>query len=147
MIQFGDVLSYQTDDGGEINVVNGIMEMSGGLETSAYLSLFGGNEDDDGQQNSPFMWWGSMDETDTTKQYRSETQHLLQSLAMSSANLKRVENAVRRDLDWMIEVGAASAVTAAASIPALNKLKIDIEIIADGQSISLTYLANWEAAL
>ena len=50
MTQQGDVLLFQTVDDGEINIENGVVEMSGGLETAAYLSLYGGNEDDDGRE-------------------------------------------------------------------------------------------------
>ena len=49
MNQHGDVLLYHTPDGGEIEMVNGLVTMSGGLETMAYLCLFGGNEEDDGR--------------------------------------------------------------------------------------------------
>jgi len=63
MSQQGDVKLFQTTDDGDIYVVNGIVEMSGGLETSAYLSLFGGNEDDDGSDGSPFSWWANLRRT------------------------------------------------------------------------------------
>ena len=48
-VQQGDVLLFQTIDDGNVEVINGIITMSGGLDTAAYLSLFGGNEEDDGR--------------------------------------------------------------------------------------------------
>lgn len=133
-----DVYLYQTTDGGEINVVNGVAELNGGLETSVYLSLFGGNEDDD-------TWWGNIDEPDPNKQQRSETQHLLQALVLSAANLKRVEDAAGRDLEWMVSSGAATSVSASASIPGLNKIKIAVNVVADDRETQLIYVENWKA--
>ena len=90
MTQQGDVSLRQTDDGGEITVVNGVVEMSGGLETAVYLSLFGGNEDDDGRADNPQTWWGNLAENEPERQYRSETQHLLQALPATTGTLIRV---------------------------------------------------------
>ena len=142
MAQEGDVLLFQTTDGGEITVEGGIVEMSGGLETAAYLSLFGGNEDDDGLADSPANWWGNLDELDPAKQYHSETQRLLQSTPATSGNLRRIEEAAKNDLAWFLEEKVASAVTVVASIPGLNKLHLAVTI--DGGTLEFT--ENWEAA-
>jgi hypothetical protein len=48
MSQEGDVHLFQTVNDGDICVVGGLVEMSSGLDTAAYISLFGGNEQDDG---------------------------------------------------------------------------------------------------
>lgn len=144
MTQQGDVALYHTTDDGEITVVNGLVTMSSGLETSVYLSLFGGNEDDAGQENSVENWWGNLDEIDPAKQYRSETQNLLQALTATSANLRKIEAAAGRDLAWMVPNGAASEVTAEASIPGLNKLKLVVAIIAAGEEQSFTFIENWK---
>ncbi|MCP4444596.1 MAG: hypothetical protein GY811_04525 [Myxococcales bacterium] len=143
--QQGDVLLYQTDDGGEINVVNGLVEMSGGLQTSVYLSLFGGNEDDDGRQDSAQTWWGNLSETEKPKRYRSEAQHLLQALPASSGNLRRIEDAAARDLQWFIDGGIASNVAVAASIPGLNYINLTIDIEAYGEESRFNYVENWKA--
>ena len=39
MSQQGDVRLFQTNDGGEITVENGLVEMSGGLETCAFVDM------------------------------------------------------------------------------------------------------------
>lgn len=135
--QDGDVKLYQTVDGGEINAVNGIIEMNGGLETAVYLSLFGGNEDEN-------EWWGNIDEPDPNKQQRSETQQLLQALVLSSNNLRRVEDAANRDLAWMVSSGVATSVSAAASIPGLNKIKIAVNVVADDRETNIVYIENWK---
>lgn len=143
--QQGDVSLFQTTDDGEITVEGGIVTMGGGLETSAYLSLFGGNEDDDGSQDSPVSWWANLDEIDPAKQYRSETQNLLQALAATTGNLRRIEDAANRDLAWFIESKVASSVNVAASIPGINRIKLTIDIEAQGEESNFEFVENWKA--
>lgn len=145
--QQGDVLLCQTNDGGEINVAGGLVEMSGGLETAAYLSLFGGNEDDDGREDSSLTWWANLDEADPARRYRSETQNLLQALPATTGNLRRIEDAASRDLAWFIDAGAASSVAVAASMLAVNMIKIVIDINAVGEESRFEFLENWKAPI
>ena len=146
-MQQGDVLLFQTPDDGDILVEGGIVAMSSGLETAAYVSLFGGNEDDDGRPDNRATWWGNLGETDPARQYRSETQNLLQAIPATSGNLRRVEDAARRDLNWMITEGAASSIAVVASIPALNRVRFDILIAAEGEEASFAFIENWKAAI
>lgn len=138
-----DVLLYQSNDNGEINAEGGVIQMSSGLETSAYLSLFGGQEQDDGREGNPLNWWGNLSET-PDRQYRSETQYLLRSIAAIPANLRRIEDAARNDLGWMLSTGAASELTVGASMPALNTVRIAINV--DGDT-TLEFVENWRAEL
>lgn len=141
-MQQGDILLRQTVDGGEIEVENGTVLMSGGLETAVFLSLFGGNEQDDGRPDNPATWWGNLLDADRPeRQYRSQTQHLIRSIPAVPANLRRVEDAARGDLAWMVTTGAASAVAAVATMPGLNKVLLSVTI--DGETVE--YSANWDA--
>lgn len=144
--QQGDVLLFQTDDDGEINVSGGIVEMSGGLDTAAYLSLFGGNEDDDGRDDNAATWWGNLGEIDPARQYRSETQNLLRSLPATTGNLLRIEDAASRDLAWFVEESVASSVAVVVSIPAINRIKIRVNIEARGEESRFEFVENWKAA-
>lgn len=143
--QQGDVSLFQTDDGGDITVEGGIVEVGGGLETAAYLSLFGGNEDDDGLAGNPANWWGNIDEVDPAREYHSETQRLLQSLPATSGNLRRVEGAANRDQDWFITSKVASSIAVSASIPGINRIKLTIEIEAQGEEYIFEFVENWKA--
>ena len=140
--QQGDVNLFQTTDEGDISVESGLVVMGGGLGTAAYLSMFGGNEDDDGGQDNAANWWGNLDEVDPARQYRSETQNLLQALPATSGNLGRIEDAAGRDLAWFVSEGVANSVSVAASMPGINKVKLTIDI--DGDS-TLTFTENWNA--
>jgi len=141
-----DVNLFQTDDGGDIRVNGGVVELRPGLETTVYLSLFGGNEDDDGTPDNPASWWGNIDEGLPDRTYRSETQHLLQALPATSGNLPRVEDAVTRDLAWLISSGVASSVSVSVSITGVNRVKINIDIEAIGYPSRFEFVENWKAS-
>ena len=146
MTQEGDPLLFQTDDDGEITVTDGVVEMSGGLETAAYLSLFGGNEDDDGLSDNGHTYWGNVDELDPAFQYRSETQNLLQGIPATTGNLRRVEDAAKRDLKWFVDKKIASSIVVVATIPALNRIKITVDIEAQGEESSFEFVENWKVS-
>lgn len=147
MAQQGDVSLFQTNDDGEIEVVNGVVTMSGGLETAAYLSLFGGNEDDDGRKDNPKTWWGNLLEINPTKKYVSETQHLLQSIPAVSANLRKIEDAAKKDLNWFLTNNIASSVTVLASIPDVNRITLTVNIDAEGEESEFEFTENWKAGV
>lgn len=130
-----DVRLYQTDDGGEIDIVNGqILLSKDGLETAAYLSLWGGNEDDGGgTADERRQWWANFQEPDPSRRYRSETQSLLRSIPLIPANLRRLEEAAGRDLAWFTDSKLATAVAVRATMPALNTVHFDVKIEIDGR--------------
>lgn len=130
-----DVLLCQTTNNGDITLDAGTVEMSPGLETAAYLSLFGGSD-----------WWGNIDEDIPARQYTSKTQALLETLNPSSRNLLRIEEAAKADLAWFISDKVANTIEVVASIPALNKLNLLVTIRAEGQEADFTYVENWKAS-
>lgn len=142
-----DVLLFHTVDGGEIEILGGQPTMSDGLATSAYLSLFGGNEDDavlDGTLH--LSWWGNFDELEAARQYRSQTQHLLRALPARAANLRRVEDAAKADLAWMLEE-VASRVSCSASMPGRNQLSLDVEVeVRTGTKYRWSFTSVWGAS-
>ena len=146
-LQQGDVKLFQTIDDGNITIEGGITEMSGGLETAAYLALFGGNEQDDGRVDNPNNWWGNINEDDPARQYRSETQYLLRSLPVITSNLLKLEDAAVRDLQFFLDENIASSVSVVATIPGLNKIKLTITIEASGEESTFEFTENWKAAL
>jgi len=144
--QQGDVAMFQTDDGGEIVVENGVVMMNDGLETAVYNSLFGGNELDSGDQDNPYQWWGNADETQPDRKIRSRTQYILKGIPATSANLRRIEEAARNDLQWMLDTGTATEIDVEASIPQPNRLRIVMDVVAAGLERNIEFLENWKAA-
>jgi len=141
-----DVKLFQTDNGGDITVERGVVELSNGLESTVYLSLFGGNEDDNGTPDSPDSWWGNIGEEQIDRTYRSETQHLLRALPTTSGNLRRIEEAVNRDLAWLIAAGVASSVSGSASVTGVNRVTITIDVEAVGPASRFKFVENWKAS-
>lgn len=141
--QQGDVYLFHTPDGGEIDVEQGVTEMRGSLETSAYLSLFGGNYDDPGEADTTRTWWGNIGEP-PANQYRSRFAYLLGSIPAIPANLRRLEDAARRDLAWLISSGAATDIDVSITMPALNRIRVIIDI--DGNQ-TLEFVEVWSADL
>jgi phage gp46-like protein len=131
-----------TSDGGEIEYLNGQPTMSDGIFNLVYLSLFGGNEQDSGLQGDDNkQWWGNFGETDVSKKYRSETQHLLRSIPAIPANMRRIEDAAQRDLAGLEVIKSA---TAAVSLVAMNKVAIDLEIeVRSGTRHQFQFLSTW----
>lgn len=141
-----DVLLFQTPDNGEIEIEGGVVTLTPGLDTAAYLSLFGGNWKDDGSQNNRQTWWGNLGETEPAKRYRSETQFLLGTLPATSRNLRRIEDAAARDLQWLLDEAAASSVSVSASLIGLNRVKISVVTRAEGGESQFNYTENWRAS-
>jgi len=146
-IQQGDVELFQTPDGGEICIIDGVAEMTPGLEVAAYLSLFGGNEGDDGSEGSPLEWWGNLGETIQSRKLRSRTQTLLEGLPATSGNLQRLKQAVENDLAWILTDKIASSIRVALAIPTVNHISILIIIEAFGEQSTFTFTENWRASI
>ena len=134
-----DVLLRQTNDGGDVTVEAGLLLMSDGLETAVYLSLYGGNEQDPADSSDELQWWGNLTETDPARTYRSETQYLLRSLPAIPANLRRIEQAAARDLQWMLDGGVAESISVTASIPEVNRVRIELAIVTLTDEILLAF--------
>ena len=77
----GDALWGPCPDGGSLHFVDGEPIRSGGLQAAVYISLFGGNELDDGAANSKLQWWGNHIGND--EPLRSRTGTLLMTLPMT----------------------------------------------------------------
>ena len=140
-----DFYLFQTPDGGDSGVNNNDIVTTEGVGTAIYLSLFGGNEDDPGGDNRKKDWWGNLDESEPKLWYRSETQYLVRSLPATSSNLKRIEEAVKRDLAWMSE-SIAESLEIKVTIPKLNWVQIVINIVINGEAQSYMIPVEWRTA-
>ena len=135
-----DVYLVNTGDGGNICLVNNDVELRPGLETMAYLSMFGGNYEDSGGSDKTKQYWGNFNETDPSYMLRGETEYLLRSIPPIPANLRRIEDAATRDLKALVDIGAATGYTVSASMPALNTVKIMIMFEGDE---TLEFTEHW----
>lgn len=137
-----DVALRQTEDGGEMGIDAGVVEMDEGLATACFLSIFGGNEEDDGSDGTKSkQWWGNFDEPDTNRRYRSETQAALNTTPLTTGTLQRFEDAAGRDLAWLVETKVATFVQVIARMPALNTLRLDCGVEVNGTVFPISL--NW----
>ncbi len=139
-----DARLYQKDgDGGEVTWINGQPITADGLETAAYLSCFGGNEEDSGLTDGEAkQWWANFEEPVAARRYRSQLQHLLRGLPATPFNLARVEDAARSDLAWMVKELTAT-ITVEASMPALNRVRVRGAIEIAGTTYPFDFSAPW----
>jgi len=142
-----DVKLVQSNDDGDIFIEAGVVELDSGLESSAYLSLFGGDENDDGSQDSQFEWWGNSLEVNPSFLLRSKVQNVLRSIPSIPANLRRVENAAQQDLQWFIDEKVASSVDVFASFDGPGRVRVTIEIKAEGDEKRFEFTENWRASI
>lgn len=122
-----DVLLFQTPDDGDIEVVNGVVTLTGLPGSAAYISLFGGNQDGT-------AWWADADMT-------SRTQQLLDELPPTSGNLLRLSDAMSADLAWMTTAPYGWEVATSAFIPALNR----VTLVADINGTAYQFTQEWQA--
>lgn len=144
-VAISDVRLYHAADGGEIDFVGGEPLMSDGLETAVYLSLFGGNADDSGLPgDSRKQWWGNLSELTPARWMRSETQYLIASLPPTTGNLRRIESAAKNDVAWMLAAKLFTDVAALASMPARNRLQLDVAMtVASGELRRFNFPRSW----
>ena len=113
-----DILLFQTPDGGDINVMNGIVELDGGMQTAVYLSLFGGAAD----------WWGNVGVTEAYRKYTAETGAIVSGQPWTVRTMLLIEDSAMRDLAWLTAGGYASTISVSVSSPELGTLLIEVEI-------------------
>ena len=142
--QQGDVSLFQIDDNGEICIDAGIVKMDGGLQTAAYLSLYGGNTFDSAQNENSLEWWGNGLENEEAKKYRSRFQFQQSRLPITSGNRIKFEDAAREDLQWLLDEKIASEITVSVTIPKLNRLAVSIIINAFGELSVFEFTENWQ---
>ena len=138
-----DVRLFQSDDGGEVECVNGQFVTGDGLETAAYLSLFGGNERDSGlTDGEALQWWANFEEPVVERRQRSQLQHLLQQIPALPFNLQRAEDAATQDLAWMTKELNAT-VDVVASIPDLDRIKVSPTITLGTSVYKFDFESKW----
>jgi phage gp46-like protein len=137
----GDALFEACPDGGDITLVDGLIARTGGIPGAVYISIMGGNDDDDGRPGAKEQYWGNALEADETRHIRSRTATILIGLPMTALSLRAVEAAALQDLAWMTTTGVASEIRVTASIRSPNWLVLRVEV--DGESFE--FRLNWEA--
>ena len=132
--QQGDVLLFQTLDGGDISIDDGIVEMTGGLETAVYLSLF-----------SPEDWFCNEFADTPDQKITSRTDAFINNKTQSSKNYQLLEQAVKADLKWLLKNKIADEIKVSVYSNGLNRVMIEIVIEQNSNSININIPVDWES--
>lgn len=143
----GDVKLIDSLDDGDLEIVEDFVQMTGGIETAAYLSIFGGNKRDNGTAaTKKHEWWGNQLETDPNKKLVSRTQNIMFTTPSTPNNLLKIIEAAKQDLAWFKNTGFADIIEVVANIPAPKKLKLSFRILKDGELLEdFEFLENWKS--
>jgi phage gp46-like protein len=103
-----DILLYETGSGGDFAIVNNDLLMGESLYQQIILALFGGNIQASTKQvyletEERFDYWGnSLAWKDTkTKQFNSETERTIQTVALNSSGRLTIIQAIEQDLNYL----------------------------------------------
>lgn len=140
-----DALLLHGPDGADIQVVNGQLALSNGLYASVYLAMFGGNDEDSGDDaEERLQWWGNFTEPDAARRYRSRTQYVMRGLSATTGNLARLREAVQEDLQSLVSDGTLTSFSARVRLTAPKRASIEVEVIANGEAYPFEYETAWE---
>ena len=141
----GDLLFEDSADGGQPVIENGLFECDKGFSTSVYLSLFGGNEDDDGITQNNKDWWGNV-LGEKKSAMVSRFQNVIKACPLNSANLKKAVDAAKSDLAWLIDEKIADEVFVTGRILSVHEAIFNVVINNGGLNLlESEYKVNWEA--
>lgn len=122
-LQRGDVLAFFVPDGIEINVENGITEMTTAMESATGLCLSGGNKDDNATPATENLQWMGNEDEEPENKFRSRFQALLSGRPISSQLVKELSEAAALDIVDGFP-GYIKTATCAVSIDAQNKVTV-----------------------
>jgi len=148
MIFQGDVLLKSTLDGGDLEFQDNFIVMTGGFETAAFLSLFGGNKGDDGTGATiKKSWWGNqLDKNEPDKKLISRTQNIMLSHTATPGNINKITEAAKLDLQWFISEGISDTIEIEGRIPDPDRLELSIKILKNGELLEeFKFLENWKS--
>lgn len=128
----GDILLVDTLDGGDVVIENGLFVSDKQFSTAVYLSLFGGNKDDNGKGEKKDEWWGNKIAGITeSEKLRSRFQNITTGLPMTVKNIKEAELAAKMDLKWLINEKIADEIVVYGQATGKNKFNLTVEILKD----------------
>ena len=141
----GDPLFFQTQDGGDVQICQGLFLRSGGLRNAFYLSWFGANALDGGLPGDRRSWWGNALADTEAQAYRGQTQKFLNGEAATSANLVRLESVMADDAAWMLDEGIITELVTEATIVGPKRVQLTARPTVNGQEETFTFFENWRA--
>jgi phage gp46-like protein len=141
----GDLLLRDTPDGGDIIIEDGLFKDDRMFDTAVYLSLFGGNKDDDGKVENSRTWWGNtLTGVGESEKLVSRFQALITRTPMTAKTIREAEAAAELDLQWLVKEGAADRIVVTGKSAAHARFVLHVEVSANGASVYAgTFQTTW----
>ena len=140
----GDLLLYDTPDGGDIQIENGLFVSEKKFSTAVYLSLFGGNKDDPAKVKNNKEWWGNLLNITKNEKLRSRFQNIIFGLPMTVKHIHEAEMAAAMDLNWFIKEKIADEINVYGQAIGKNRFNLKVEIKKDILTLfESTYSLLW----
>ena len=144
----GDVLLKATDNGGDIVIEDGLVVDCTDFSSAAYLSLFGGNEDDEvGREKE--TWWGNLvPGTLKSEKHVSAFQSIIRGCPLTAINLRKAQEAAVSDLNWFIDEKIADEIAVSIRAEGVKQVVLSVVIKKDEKAIfSCGYSFQWQGAI
>jgi len=143
-----DLRMIETGDGGDVVLLGNDLEVIGGLQNMPYIAMFGGNiaestkEFNADEQRGDF-WGNTLLMLQSPEiQYNSDTERLLNEIALNSAGRLLLEQTIKSDLNFMTEF---STIEVSASIVSTDRVEINIKIQEPGNIESNEFTYIWDS--
>ena len=138
---------YEDGNGGQKFIKNNDIATTESLATLSYIAMFGGNKEASTVKENVvtelnFDWWGNYRTDPSSKWINSETERLLQGIALTSGTRIDIENAAKRDLKKLEQYGD---VEVSVTFPNINQVKIEVTIIEPSIKNSNRLIVIWDA--
>lgn len=129
-----DLYLNPTADGGELIIENGKPQMTSGLETAVYLSLF------------TRSWWGNAFGT-TSEKHTSKIPEIMESQLLNIQTKLDIIEEAKSVLKWMLDDGLADEITVTAEInkPGVLYLAVKLSQPEEKDNETFKYALNWSA--
>lgn len=129
-----DIYLQSTSGIADMVIVNGLPQLTDGLDNAVYLSLFMPD------------WWGN-DSSDDDQKYDSEIPRIMAEQALTNQTRLDIIEEAKKSLQWLLDIGIASAIDARAEIPEIGRINLAVTITEPEQDDPSTfaYSLNWDA--
>lgn len=143
-----DLAIIETGNGGDLQQVGSDLAVVNGIENMIYLGMFGGNKEASTQSNiiTDGDFWGNnlFHPNAPSVQFNSETERVMNSVALTSSGRVLIENAIKKDLAFFSDLGATVEVSV--TIVSTDKIRVQIKVTLPSQAPNITII-NFRKAL
>ena len=133
-LQEGDILLVDTEDGANVNISNGILQMTGGFDTAVYLSIYG-HDDSQLWMNGIFI---------DSEKIKCQFVPYCKGSPLTPATLRKSEQLLYTDLEWFKKDGICTKIEINSSQIDRNTTNFSVRLLTDSGVIWQNVFAiNW----